>query len=258
MKARIRRFFERARQTYAQAATVQTLAAAQCAAVLPPGRYGRVLEIGAGAGLLARELAKRLDWDLYLALDLAPGMLDFPWEEAKPISKVAADGEALPLRPASVDLVVSSSALQWYETPETSIPAALALLKPGGRFALSVFTRGTLAELAEVSRITGFGSVHPLRPAAFYTALLQSLPGITVQARPLLWTTRHLNVSDFLHSLRRTGTQHSPEKRPFSRRRYQEFCRVYAERFSEAGTERPVLATYCAVLVWGGREKANG
>ncbi len=251
MKARIRRFFERARHTYAQAAQVQALAAAQCAASVPPGRYGRVLEIGAGAGLLARELAGRIDWGLYAALDLTPGMLAFGWEDEKPLARVAADGEAPPFRPGTFDLLASSSALQWFERPETTIPACLDLLKPGGRFALSLFTRGTLAELAEASAETGFGSTLPLRPGRFYTNLLESLPGIAVTSRVLEWTTRHEGVREFLLSLRRAGTQHSPEKRPFSRRRYEEFCRLYQERFGdEDGT---VTATYRAVLAWGER-----
>ena len=52
--------------------------------------------------------------------------------------------------------------MQWYADPARSLPIDLALLRPGGAFALAIFTEGTLAELAEASRNTGFGSVHPM------------------------------------------------------------------------------------------------
>lgn len=251
MKARIRRFFERARHTYAQAARVQALAAARCAAAVPPGPFPRVLEIGAGAGLLAGLLARRITWDLYVALDLTPGMLAFPWGGPGPLARVLADGERPPFAPGSFDLVVSSSTLQWFEEPEASIPVLLDLLRPGGRFAFSLFTLGTLDELAQVSRLTGFGSVHPLRPAAFYTGLLGSLPGLDLSCRELAWTEHHASVPEFLHTLRRTGTQHSGSARPFSRSAYGRFLRTYQDLFADQEHGGRVPATYRAVLAWG-------
>jgi Methylase involved in ubiquinone/menaquinone biosynthesis len=149
----VRRAFDRARDTYREAARVQAEVAVECARLAGDGPLGRVLEIGAGCGLLTELLAPRTAGP-YVALDLSPAMLG-----ALPVPgvlRLAADGEAPPLRPGSFDFLASASAMQWFVRPEVALPACLDLLRPGGGFVLALFTEGTLAEPAWAARVSRF------------------------------------------------------------------------------------------------------
>lgn len=252
MKERIAACFGAAGETYAAAATVQT-ATAQCVAErVPAGRYANVLEVGCGQGALTRPLLARIGHSRYLALDIAQGMLRTPEMAevaATPgVVRVLADGEAAPLAPHSVDLVASASALQWFLTPERSIPALLRLLRPRGAFSLALFIEGTLKELAAASALSGFGSIFPLRSEAFYRELLASLPGVRFEAEVAERVEWFDSPRDVIMHLRRIGASHTPAKRPASATGYREFCRIYAERYGQGGH---VPATYTILYLSG-------
>jgi malonyl-CoA O-methyltransferase len=249
VKERIRRRFDKAGATYQDAALVQRAVALELAANVRPGTALRILEIGCGSGFLHPLLRERGVCGPYLALDLSRSMLGCLADTGDPVLyRVQADGEDCPLRPGSIDLLLSSSTLQWFERPATSIPNLLALLRPGGRFALALFVRGTLAELAEACRATGFGSVLPLRPASFYTELLAGLPGISYTASERQETLSLDSVQSVLKHLRDTGVGHTAHKRPFSRSTYGSFLEYYQSRF---GTPGRVPATYRILFLYG-------
>lgn len=240
----IRRRFDRAGATYEAAAQVQRLVAARLAALCPPALCGNVLEIGAGSGLLTRELLPRHHGGTYVALDLSPGMLG---GAAMPgARKVAADGELPPFRPATFDFLCSSSAMHWYADPAASIPADLRLLRPGGGFAIALYVEGTLAELAEASRATGFGSVLPMRPTAFYRELFASLPDAAATITEERHVVTHPSVGAMLRSLKGAGVTHTPGQKAGSPKRYREFARHYTEHFAEGGAVR---ATYAVAVI---------
>jgi SAM-dependent methyltransferase len=90
----------------------------------PPG--ARVLEVGAGPGLLA-EAARRLRPDLrWVASDLHPA----PW------NVLAADAGRLPLAGECVDAVVGLDVLHHLAAPATFFGEAARVLRPGGAVAL--------------------------------------------------------------------------------------------------------------------------
>jgi len=83
----------------------------------------RVLEIGAGPGLLsdyAREHRPDLSWT---ATDLIPT----PWND------VAADAERLPLRDRSVDAILGLDTLHHLKSPARFFEEAVRVLRPGGQ-----------------------------------------------------------------------------------------------------------------------------
>ena len=248
-QASIRRRFDRARATYERAALVQKRVAARLAALCPSVVHGNVLEIGAGSGLLTRELAPRCHGGVYVALDLAPGMLA---HAAMPgARKVAADGELPPFRPATFDFLCSSSAMHWYADPAVSIPADLRLLRPGGGFAIALYVEGTLAELAEASRATGFGSVYPMRPESWWRETLAAMPGIVWEMEAARHTVVHADVREMLRSLQGAGVTHTPSKRVGSPGKYREFTRYYQSRFACDGG---VVAGYVVATATGLRQ----
>lgn len=243
----IRRRFDRAGASYETVAVAQRQVAAAVAARCPDRLSGPVLEIGAGSGLLTRLLTPRLTGGCYAALDISPGMLI---HAAMPdAAKVAADGESPPFRPGTFHFLASASAMQWYTDPARSLPADLALLGPGGEFVLALFVEGTLAELAEASRETGFGSVHPMRPAASYRQVLSGLPGLTVTQEETVLCVSHPTVVALLKSLKGAGVTHTPGRKVPSAARYRDFTHYYQERFA---TPDGVRASY-AVAYFRGR-----
>ncbi len=240
----IRRRFDRAGSTYEDAARVQRLVAARLAALCPPALDGDVLEIGAGSGLLTRELLPRHGGGAYVALDLSPGMLA---RAAMPGAlKVVADGERPPFGPGSFDFLCSASAMHWYADPAASLAANLRLLRPSGGFAIALYVEGTLRELEEASRVTGFGSVYPMRPAAFYKELFDSLPGVAATFAEERHVVTHASVEAMLRSLKGAGVTHTPGVKAGSPRRYREFARYYQENYGQGGT---VGTTYAVAVI---------
>jgi malonyl-CoA O-methyltransferase len=247
MSRDIRRRFDRAGAGYEASARVQREVAIRLAEACPRHLDGPVLEIGAGSGFLTRLLAPRLTVGPYVALDLSPGMLA---PAAMPgADKLAADGERPPLTPGTFAFLASASAMQWYADPIRSLPTDLALLRPGGGFALAIFVTGTLAELAETSQATGFGSVLPMREAAFYRRILEGMPGFTWTMEERRHVVTHDSVVALLKSLKGAGVTHTPGAKMASAGRYRDFVRVYAERFAVPGG---VAASY-AVAYFRGR-----
>jgi malonyl-CoA O-methyltransferase len=247
MPASVRSTFSRAARTYGPAARVQQAVAGTCAARCPAGAWGRVLDVGAGTGFLARALAPRLSWRTYVALDLSVDMLLTHRQNAPAALPVAGDGEAAPFRPHTFDLLVSASALQWFGAPQRSLPALLRLLKPGGFFSLAIYTAGTLAELAAASAASGFGSVLPLRPADAWLDLLRSA-GVQPESHTEKRILYFPSVREVLLSLQRTGTAFTPAKRAASRARYEAFLSTYRDSFA---TSEGIPATYSVLYAWG-------
>ncbi|EHJ46101.1 Methyltransferase type 11 [Solidesulfovibrio carbinoliphilus subsp. oakridgensis] len=252
MKRPLQRRFEQAAATYEAAAQVQRLVAARLAALCPATLGAPVLEIGAGSGLLTRALLPRTRGP-YLALDLAPGMLA---RAAMPgARKVAADGERPPFRDGAFAFLASASAMHWYADPAASIPADLRLVRPGGGFAIALYVEGTLAELAEAAAATGFGSVYPMRPAAFYRELFAAIPGIEWSMEEARQVVTHESVPTLLRSLKGAGVTHTEGRRAGSPARYREFRKYYAERF---GTVEGMPASYAVLYCCGRRTGGAG
>lgn len=161
-KQAVRAAFAKAAATYDAESDVQRQVAEELAARLPRAA-SRVLEIGCGSGGYTRRLAARFPQAGIEAVDFCPQMLEQARSRCAELSNVTwvlADGEALPLEPATYDLITSSSALQWFSDAGTAIPHFARSLKPGGELAFSVFGPQAFAELNHVLAAEG------LRPAA--------------------------------------------------------------------------------------------
>jgi SAM-dependent methyltransferase len=85
-----------------------------------------VLDVGAGEGLVAEEIAARTGRPC-LALDLTPGRPVPPGVRA-----FAGDAEHLPFRAAALDAVAFQFVLLWVPNPMAALREAVRLLKPGG------------------------------------------------------------------------------------------------------------------------------
>lgn len=247
MKKRIRKCFGKAASSYSDAASVQREVAARCAALCPAGRYENVLDVGSGVGFLTTELAGRIEFANYVSLDLVHPML----LEQRKVSNamlLAADGEALPFKDESFDLLVSSSAMQWYADPVVSIPQDFMVLKRGGKFAIAIFTKGTLAELAEVSSRTGFGSVKELKEFSFYREIFLGMTDLNVQFLSSRHEVYFESVNHFLKNHKMTGAVASSGDISWGKNKYLRFVDEY-ERLHRG--DAGIRASYEVFLAYG-------
>lgn len=163
IKTAVAHNFGRASPHYDAQASLQAVVAQQLAqAILAshPASGLSVLEIGGGTGGLTRHLLPALCPSMYLFSDLSWPMVrraqwlpehdalgETPQENCGGTGlsphRLVMDGEQTALPPASVDLVVSSLAVQWFTQPAISLPGLLQLLKPGGQLWISTLVQGS-------------------------------------------------------------------------------------------------------------------
>ncbi|WP_291319967.1 methyltransferase domain-containing protein [Desulfonatronospira sp.] len=232
MSRQVQKYFDRAAGTYLEEAVIQEEAARRCAGNIPRGYYPRVLEIGAGGGLLTRHCLERIRAGIYLAMDVSSPMLRLlPLDRVVPVQ---ADGEVLPLREQSLDLLTSSSVMQWYASGAQGIARSLSFLSPGGFFSLSLFVAGTFRQMKHISSMSGFGSVYPLPRVRECMAAI-SRSGTEYKSRVESYTVYYDSVQGFLKSHKGTGAGYTGRKPVFGRQSYGNFCRMYLETYGEGG-----------------------
>ena len=129
-----------------------------------PGK--QFLDVCCGPGYSAGEAAAR-GADA-LGIDIAPAMV----EEAQRLFPRASfrigDAEALDLPDASRDAVVCAFGMLHLPQPERAIAEVFRVLRPGGRYAWTVWTSGDTAPLSAIAQqaIKDFGDLDvPLPPA---------------------------------------------------------------------------------------------
>ena len=248
MNNQIKKHFDRSISTYKKAAVVQKRVAADCCARIPEGYYPRVLEVGAGGGLLAEYfLQSHMDFEIYAAVDISARMLKLvPRDRVIPVQ---ADGENAPFKPGCFDLLLSSSTMQWYRKAPASILDNIGMLRRGGFFSLAIFVQGTFKQMARVAAATGFGSLYPL-PAA--QSLVDCLEGAGQSHESALeeHTLYFSSVRQFLHNHKRTGATYTRPEAGFGKRVYKDFSRMYEDTYAE---EKGVPVTYRVLYLWGRR-----
>lgn len=119
-----------------------------------------ILDIGAGTGVATFELSKRYKKSRVIAFDLAPNMLKQARQRGGMLNKlsnklsgkrafVCGDAEQLPFADHSIELIFSSSTLQWCSNLDHTFAELKRILKPGGLLMFSTFGPDTLKELRQ-------------------------------------------------------------------------------------------------------------
>ena len=141
--------FARYLGSYEKAATVQRLMAdrvvTELAAIRPGRRFGRVLDLGCGTGLLSRRFGREFTWDELYLYDRVRVCGEFCRDLPRSrfhqldLDEAGAFPEA--------ECVLSGACCQWLKAPERLFSAVAASLKRGGVFAGSAFAEGNFPEL---------------------------------------------------------------------------------------------------------------
>jgi SAM-dependent methyltransferase len=100
----------------------------------------RVLDVGCGTGVLAREAHSRVGREgRVVGLDLNEGMLAVAARIEPKIEWRQGDAASLPLEDASFDVVVSQFAVMYFPDRATSLREMWRTLAPGGRLAIAAW-----------------------------------------------------------------------------------------------------------------------
>lgn len=137
------------------------------AAQIQPGQ--RVLDVGCGTGILAREIASRIgSTGRVVGIDPSPGMLALAKERGPSVEWRQGVAESLPFPDQSFEAVVSQFALMFFADRHQALREMLRVLTAGGRLAVAVW--GSLdsmpayaAEVALLDRLAGQQAADALR-----------------------------------------------------------------------------------------------
>ncbi|PLX71417.1 MAG: hypothetical protein C0602_01000 [Denitrovibrio sp.] len=231
MKVHIKRSFDSSSSTYDSSCDIQRLVARHLAELITD-KYENILEIGAGTGVFTDEIACKFPSADVTCVDISQALLNVAKEKHPHYKYICADGENLSLKNGGFDLLASSSTFQWFAKPEKSIPELINHLKPGGKFAFSIFAEGTFAEMSILNKMTGFGSVYNLRPDKAYMEILKGYDVKFETREYVLWFD---TVKQFLKKQKGTGATFTGASKFTSKTSYQKFIELYPELFGENG-----------------------
>jgi ubiquinone/menaquinone biosynthesis C-methylase UbiE len=134
------RAFDPVSSRYTRDATVQRGASEILLSLAPPGASDDVLDVGCGTGALAARI-RTMTRGRVAGADPSPGMLEAARREAAAgVEFVLAAAEDLRFS-AEFDLVLSSSALQWFRDIPRALARMRAALRPEGRLAVQAPAR---------------------------------------------------------------------------------------------------------------------
>lgn len=181
-KSLVGRRFSAARETYRRGASVQRRVAESLWSRVEPlieGKrdFGRIIEVGAGTGVLTELYEMALTcggcrWSSLELWDLAEhfGMLP------SNASWLTCDAETCirSVEPDSVNLLLSSSTLQWFHSPERFMAEAYRVLRKGGIAALALYGEGTFSQLRELTGVSlRYPSLATLKAALPADAIIE-------------------------------------------------------------------------------------
>jgi len=145
---KIQQAFSRSAERYDELAVLQeTIGRQLIAGIAKPAAFERILDIGMGPGGLTQQLKGRWPRACVAGMDLAFGMATRAHRRYNTLKIVQADAVRLPFRRGCFDLVFSNLAYQWVDDLTLAFGEVREVLKPGGSFYASVFSRNSLNEL---------------------------------------------------------------------------------------------------------------
>lgn len=239
-KALIRQRFAKATDSYDRQAGMQKHVARHMAEAIKrhisDSDGWNVLEIGCGTGLFTREYLRGIRPSRLLLNDICPEVEPYlsGLPTASPIRFQACDAETLRF-PAGQHLIVSCSAIQWFERPERFLSGCRELLTTGGYLAFSTFGPQNVREVASLTSETlPYRSLEELR---------RTLSGVyqIVYSREEILHFTFPSPLDVLKHLQATGVT-GLRSRKWTKGQLEDFCQRYHRQY--AAQDGTVPLTY--------------
>ncbi|MDR6631246.1 SAM-dependent methyltransferase [Phyllobacterium sp. 1468] len=216
-------------------------------------KFGVAVDLASHTALAAQAIQRSGKVTTIVRVEQAQQFLDnaFP--------AIVADEEILPLKPSSIDLIVSLLSLHLTnDTPGTLLQIRRAL-KPDGLFLGAMAGENTLAELRECllaaeSEFYGGASprVVPFADVRDAGGLLQRA-GFTLPVTDMeTYTVRYDSAFALIRDLRAMGMQNvliGRSRRPLRRHYFMRVAEIYAERFSDP--DGRIRATFSFIWMSG-------
>jgi malonyl-CoA O-methyltransferase len=260
-----RRSFDRASGTYDAAAVLQSevrdslLRRLELTDLKPRV----VIDLGAGTGHAARALKRRYPAAEVIAIDWSLGMLHAAGRHQawfRPVRRVCADAERLPLAEGSVDLLLSNFMLPWTD-PDSVFAECRRILAPRGFLSFTTLGPDTLKELrtawresgAAEPRVLQFIDMHDIGDALIRSGFVA--PVLDVERYTLEYTdVRHLAAD-----LRAVGARNAAAGRPKGLTAPGTFAAMQAA-YEQFRREDRLPATYEVVFgqAWAPAQRASG
>jgi malonyl-CoA O-methyltransferase len=202
----VRSAFNKASGQYDEHAFLQKEIATRLDAKLDviSGESNIILDLGAGTGLLSKQLSKRFPDSQLICLDFAQLSL----KNNPSNNKICADAYQLPLANNSVDMVISSLMMQWCPDLKQLFSEIHRVLKNDGLILFSTFGPDTLKELKKSwsvvdseAHVNTFTDMHDIGDQML-GAGFQS-PVMEMEKLTLTYQT----VTDLLRDLKAIGAQ---------------------------------------------------
>lgn len=193
----------------------------------------RVLEVGCGTGMLTRMFLKDFRPDMIWLNDLCPEvspMLEDILESGR-TGFMPGDAETVAF-PDNLDLIMSSSAVQWFADLPAFLDKCSSSLREGGILAFSSFGP---SNMSEISALVGISM--PYQTLSELTGLVSGKFDI-LHAEESTAVLSFSSPAEVLRHMKLTGVT-GLRKEFWTRSRMESFCRRYIEQFSDSdGTVR--------------------
>lgn len=198
------------------------------------------LDIGCHGGEIAKTLGTRGNIKTLLQCDPSPVMAGKAGQQTTGVS-FAADEEFLPVKPASLDLVMSNLSLHWANDLPGALLQIRKALKPDGLFLAAVLGEGTLQELRTALMAAEMEIEMGISPRVSPYATVQDLGGLLQRAGfalPVIdtdsITVSYPDMFKLMHDLRGMGETGavSGRRKHFTRRdTMMRAAEIYHEKF---------------------------
>ncbi len=218
-KKTVRQHFERAAESYDAAAVLQKEVAKRLLARLDYIKINpqRVLDIGSGTGFISADALKRFPKAQVVSVDFAHSMAKKSKQCGSWLRKpmaICADAEQLPIKPGSIDLILSSLMLQWSNTLADTLRGFHATLAPNGLLLFATFGPDTLKEVrqswAEVDKLPHTSDFSDMREIG--DSLLQAGFIDPVTDMEII-TMTYANVRQLMRDIKQIGATNSQHDR---------------------------------------------
>ena len=180
-----------------------------------------ILDVGSGTGFCSNQLEQRFKKVPVISLDMAFGMLQYARSQRSWFNKlrsqqqfICADAEALPIADNTVDLVISSLALQWCFNLQDTFADLRRAMKSDGLLMFATMGPDTLKELRaswatadSLVHVSGFFDMHDIGDALIRAGF--SNPVMDVETITLTYA----DVKGLMNDLKSLGSRNALQGR---------------------------------------------
>jgi len=235
----IKKQFEKSMDKYDKNAVVQKIMAEKLVSELIKisGNFDNILELGAGTGLLTKELIKKVEYKNYTANDLCE-------KSKKYLDKIIPDYKFIKGNAQKIisvkkqDLIISNALFQWFKDIEKSMLYYYNLLNPDGIIAFSTFSPDNFSEIMD---LTGLSLEY--KTADYLKAVIEKNFDI-LYIEEFSYKMSFDNPLELLAHMKHTGVN-SLADQSWTFADVKIFCDKYKEKYPD------ITLTYSPILVIG-------